>query len=101
MSARQGAQAAAFVQLSLFDREERLKATNLFDKTEYQTKDMTGWMSRLVPDGVCYVMVGEHPCVLRRTKMAHSDVREGMEYLHYLMGGSVYSGVFVGEEGRQ
>lgn len=87
-------------QLSLFDGGllGRTTAVNLFSHSEFQAKDITAWMMRLVPKGEFLIMVGKYPCVLQRTKMRPEEVSKGLEFCHYLVDGAVYSGVFVGSE---
>lgn len=89
-----------FRQLSLFDGEliGHPAAVSLFDHSENQTKDLADWMVQLVPNGEFLIMVGKYPCVLQRTKLKPAEVSKGLEYCHYLVGGAVYSGTFVGTE---
>lgn len=54
------------------------------------------WMTRLVPSGEYVVMVGVHPLVLRPVPLRAEDIQEGNHYYHYLIGGQVYAGIFVG-----
>ena len=90
----------AFRQLSLFDvgLMGHPAAVNQFDRSESQTTDMADWMAHLVPKGEFLIMVGTHPCVLQRTKLKPEEVSKGLEFCHYLVGGAVYSGIFVGTE---
>ncbi len=53
-------------------------------------------MKHLVPDGKYVVYVGGHPLVLRLTGLKPEEVPEGHRFYHYLVGGRVYSGIFVG-----
>lgn len=89
-----------FRQLTLFDGEllGHPPAVNLFDHGELQTKDVADWMMRMLPRGEFLVMVGKYPCVLQRTKLKPEEVSKGLEFCHYLIGGAVYSGTFVGRE---
>ena len=50
----------------------------------------------LVPAGEDVVMVGGRPLVLRPVALRAEDIQEGHRYYHYLIGGRVYAGIFVG-----
>ena len=54
-----------------------------------------------VPDGEYVVMVGTHPLVMRKTKLAVDEVPEGHQFYHYLIDGAVYAGIFVGKENAE
>ena len=58
-------------------------------------------MKQLVPDGESVVMVGTHPLVMRKTKLAVDEVPEGHQFYHYLIDGAVYAGIFVGKENAE
>lgn len=85
-------------QLSLFSMPAVVKpvAINLYDNTKYPPTAPKEWMNALVPDGEYVIMVGNHPCVLRRTEMAPNRIPEGHTFYHFLVDNIVYSGVFVG-----
>ena len=85
-------------QLSLFDLVPRNQpgAINLMSGETKSTLPMADWMERLVPEGEFLVMVGKYPCVLRRTDLRRSEVKQGHEFYHYDVGGAIYAGVFVG-----
>lgn len=73
-------------------------ATSLFDGSEHAAEHLKSWMKSLVSDGEYFVIVGTHPLVLRKTALKESEVPEEHWFYHYIMEGSVYSGIFVGEE---
>lgn len=54
-----------------------------------------------MPDGEYVVMVGTHPLVMRKTKLAVDEVPEGHQFYHYLIDGAVYAGIFVGKENAE
>lgn len=86
-------------QLSLFTRDiVGIPAISLFDGSRYGAEAPAEWMKRLVPDGRYVVMIGEHPLVLRPTKLTESQVPEGHQFYHYQINGVVYAGIFVGKE---
>lgn len=90
-----------FQQISFFDIEvsDYPVAYNLFDKEEYQTMPLEAWMTRLLPDGEFCVMVGKHPCVLRRTDLNPGDIfAKGMAFCHWRIGEAVYCGTYVGAD---
>lgn len=51
---------------------------------------------RLIPDGKYQIMVDNHVLVLRPTKLDREGVPKGLEFCHYFIEGTVYSGIFVG-----
>lgn len=90
-----------FQQLSLFDIGVSAYpvAANLFDGEERQTMPTEAWMTRLLPDSEFLVMVGKHPCLLRRTDLNPADIfAKGMAFCHWRIGEAVYSGVYIGGE---
>lgn len=86
-----------FGQLSLFNTTD-CKAICCMDRKRVTATEPESWMKRLVPKGVYVVMVGIHPLVLYPTKLKADDIPEGHHYYHYLIGGTVYAGIFVGRE---
>lgn len=76
-------------------------AISLFDNTTHSSEQPSEWMKRLVPDGEYVVMVGTHPLVMRKTKLAVDEVPEGHQFYHYLIDGAVYAGIFVGKENAE
>lgn len=76
-------------------------AISLFDRTTHSSEKPSEWMKQLVPDGEYVVMVGTHPLVMRKTKLTADEVPEGHQFYHYLIGGAVYAGVFVGKENAE
>lgn len=88
-------------QLSLFDTPlvtGSVSATCLWecDQKPKSAELPSPQMKRLIPAGEYVVQVGEHPLVLCPTSLTPSDVPEGHRFYHYLVGGRVYSGIFVG-----
>ncbi len=88
---------AMFEQLSLFAPEEA-EAICCDSGRRVTATEPESWMKRLVPKGVYVVMVDTHPLVLCLTKLKADDIPEGHHYYHYLIGGLVYAGIFVGRE---
>ena len=76
-------------------------AISLFDHTTHSSEKPSEWMKQLVPDGEYVVMVGTHPLVMRKTKLAVDEVPEGHQFYHYLIDGAVYAGIFVGKENAE
>lgn len=86
-------------QLSFFDLlEDRSKAVNLRDGRKEKTSTPEPWMKRLIPGGELVITVGGHPMVLSPTPAKAEDIREELRYMHYTVGNTLYSGIFVGEE---
>ena len=56
---------------------------------------MLGWAR----EGEYVVDVGEPPLVPRRGGIGEEEIDPGHHYRHYLIGGVVYSGIFVGGYG--
>ena len=88
-------------QLSLFDTPPVVGGVSATCLWEYDPAARTAerpspQMKRLVPAGDYVVRVGDHPLVLCPTSLKPSEVPEGHRFYHYLVGGRVYSGVFVG-----
>lgn len=87
-------------QLSLFDmnlgQEILATCTWKYDEEGKKAEPIDDWMRKLVPDGEYAVMIGEHPMVLRRTTLKPDEVPKGLEFMHYMVGDVVYSGIFVG-----
>lgn len=86
-------------QLSLFD-VPTASATCLweYDRDPRAVESPSSHMKRLVQDGKYVVYVGGRPLVLRLTGLKPEEVPEGHHFYHYLVGGRVYSGIFVGVE---
>lgn len=86
-------------QMSLFDLQEvKNGATSCFTGRTEPLESMTDQIKKLVPDGEFFVYVGIHPLVLRRTKLKRDEIPEGHEFYHYMVGGTVYAGIFVGAD---
>ena len=90
--------AAQFEQMSLFCPNEEAEAICCMDGGRTTASAPEGWMKRLVPTGEYVVMVGAHPLVLRPVPLRVEDIQEGHHYYHYLIGGQVFAGIFVGQE---
>ena len=88
-----------FDQISLFDLlPEGTVARCSMDGRTAPANRPEPWMKRLVPNGEYFVRVGDHPLVLKPTRIQEEDIPEGHQYYHYTIGGQVYAGVYVGEE---
>lgn len=89
---------AMFEQLSLLseDTPEEAEAIRCMDGKYVLAVVLDSRMKRLVPNGEYVVMVGVHPLVLRPVKFRAEEIPEGHHYYHYLIGGRVYAGIFVG-----
>ena len=88
-----------FDQISLFDLlPEGTVARRSMDGRTAPANRPEPWMKRLVPNGEYFVRVGDHPLVLKPTRIQEEDIPEGHQYYHYTIGGQVYAGVYVGEE---
>ena len=88
-----------FEQISLFDLfPEGTVARCSMDGRTAPANRPEPWMKRLVPNGEYFVRVGDHPLVLKRVHTQEGDIPEGHRYYHYIIGGQVYAGVFVGAE---
>ena len=85
-------------QLSLLDTVSGTVAVSLFDGRKYGATEPTGLMKRLVPRATYAVAVGDHPQALVPTRLKPSQIPEGHEFYHYMIGGYVYVGTFVGKE---
>lgn len=81
----------SYIQLSLFDAEE--KAISLLDRKEYKLINIETWMERIVPQGEYYIKLEEHPVVLYPS--SSKNISPGMKYIHYKVGGRIYSSVAV------
>ena len=88
-----------FEQISLFDLlpEDTMARCSMDGRTAPANRPEP-WMKRLVPNGEYFVRVGDHPLVLKPTRIQEEDIPEGHQYYHYTIGGQVYAGVYVGEE---
>mgnify|MGYP001123447572 FL=1 len=90
--------ATQYEQMSLFCPCEEAEAICCMDGGRTTASAPEGWMKRLVPTGEYVVMVGAHPLVLRPVPLRVEDIQEGHHYYHYLIGGQVFAGIFVGQE---
>ena len=92
---------AVYEQLSLFSLvlPDETTAICLMGRTESMARKPEAWMLGLVPDGEYVVDVGEHRLVLRPAGIREEAIEPGHHYRHYLIGGVVYSGIFVGGYG--
>ena len=86
-------------QISLFDLlEVKNGATSCFTGRTEPLESMTDQMNKLVPEGEFLGYVGVQPLILRRTKLKRDEIPEGHEFYHYMVGGTVYAGIFVGAD---
>lgn len=88
-----------FEQISLFDLlpEDTMARCSMDGRTAPANRPEP-WMKRLIPNGEYFVRVGDHPLVLKPAPTQEEDIPEGHRYYHYIIGGQVYAGVFVGAE---
>lgn len=88
-------------QMSLFDLldEETLKkpevAVSLFDGGEHTVYPLKEWMSRILPQGEYYILMGNLPSVLCATT---EKVQPEMKYRYYQIGDKVYAATGVGKD---
>lgn len=89
---------AVYEQLSLFPLSiaQEVEAVCCMGSSHTTASAPESWMKHLVPSGEYVVMVGAHPLVLRPVNLRAEDIQEGHHYYHYLVGGRVYAGIFVG-----
>lgn len=59
------------------------------------------WMTDLVPNGEYVIYIAGHPLVLRPAGITQKAIPKGHEYYHYLIGGKLYAGIFVGSDALQ
>ena len=57
-------------------------------------------MAELIPAGEYVVQVAGHPLVLRPMPGRQANIQRGHEYYHYMIGGRLYAGTFVGRNAR-
>lgn len=86
---------ALYEQLSLFDGAEGHSAARCCaDGRSVPLGRLEAWMLKLVPSGEHVVFVAHKPLVL--SPVCCGQIREEHRYYHYMIGGQVYAGVFVG-----
>lgn len=88
--------AMEYEQMSLFCPCDKAEAICCMDGQHTTASIPEDCMKRLVPSGEYVVMVGAHPLVLRPVALRAEEIPEGHHYYHYLVGGRVYAGIFVG-----
>lgn len=81
-------------QLSLFDLTPEASCVWAYSHLTALTEPLTEADRALVPDGVYAAYLDGHRMVLRPV----TKVPPGQEYCHWLAGGRLFSGIFVGEE---
>ena len=94
------AKVVEFEQLSLFTTPEirGVVAVSCMDGEKMQAEKPEPWMTRLVAGGKYVVDIGGHPLILRPASIPADRIPEGHQFYHFLIGGEVYAGVFVGRE---
>lgn len=81
-------------QLSLFDLTPEASCIWTYCPMTALTEPLTKADRALVPDGVYAADIGGHRMILRPA----DKVPPGHEYCHWLAGGRLFSGIFIGEE---
>ena len=75
-----------------------LDVSNEEYKMAYPLREVEPWMLALVPSGKYVIEIGDHLMVLKPTLLKAKDVPNGHHFYHFIIGNTVYSGVFVGTE---
>ena len=89
-------------QLSMFTMNvDPIVAICCMDDQPARASPVEPWMSAIIPSGEYAVRIVGHPLVLRRTPESRKDIQRGHEYYHYMIGGKLYAGIFVGSDARK
>lgn len=92
---------SAYEQLSMFTMNvDPVTATCCMDGCPARASPVEPWMAALIPTGEYVVQVAGHPLVLRPMPGRQADIQRGHEYYHYMIGGRLYAGTFVGRDAR-
>lgn len=75
-----------------------ITATCCMDGCPARASPVEPWMAALIPAGEYVVQVAGHPLVLRPMPGRQADIQRGHEYYHYMIGGRLYAGTFVGRD---
>ena len=90
---------SAYEQLSMFTMNvDSITATCCMDGCPARASPVEPWMAALIPAGEYVVQVAGHPLVLRPMPGRQADIQRGHEYYHYIIGGRLYAGTFVGRD---
>lgn len=86
-------------QLSMFTMNVApIVAICCMDDQPARASPAESWMAALIPAGEYVVQVAGHPLVLRPAPGKQTDIQCGHEYYHYMIGGRLYAGTFVGRD---
>lgn len=86
-------------QLSMFTMNvDPVTATCCMDGCPARASPVEPWMAALITAGEYVVQVAGHPLVLRPMPGRQADIQRGHEYYHYMIGGRLYAGTFVGRD---
>ena len=88
-----------YQQVSMFTMNvDPVTATCCMDGCPARANPVEPWMAALIPAGEYVVQVAGHPLVLRPMPGRQADIQRGHEYYHYMIGGRLYAGTFVGRD---
>ena len=88
---------SGYEQLSMFTMNvDPITATCCMDGCPARASPVEPWMAALIPAGEYVVQIAGHPLVLRPMPGRQADIQRGHEYYHYMIGGRLYAGTFVG-----
>lgn len=89
-------------QLSMFSMFTKpsngIEAICCMDNEHVKALPAETWMKDIIPAGEYALSIAGHPLVLRPAKIAQKEIPTGHEFYHYMIGGSLYAGVFVGRD---
>lgn len=86
-------------QLSMFAMNaDPITAICCMDDQLAKASPVEPWMAALIPAGEYVVQIAGHPLVLRPMPGRQADIQRGHEYYHYMIGGRLYAGTFVGRD---
>ena len=90
---------SGYEQLFMFTMNvDPITATCCMDGCPARASPVEPWMAALIPAGEYVVQVAGHPLVLRPMPGRQADIQRGHEYYHYMIGGRLYAGTFVGRD---
>lgn len=90
---------SGYEQLSMFTMNVApIVAICCMDDQPARASPVEPWMAALIPAGEYAVQVAGHPLVLRPMPGRQTDIQRGHEYYHYMIGGRLYAGTFVGRD---
>lgn len=85
-----------YEQMSLFRVDGHGESRCCADGRTVPAEAPEAWMLEIVPQGEHVVTVDGRPLVLSPVPLRSGQVRAGHRYYHYVIGGRVYAGIFVG-----